>query len=95
VFILLRGELVMLDLDQTTILFRISPGTVFGEGTVIRQLEVGRKYWEGSGVGEREGGDRAREEQGRRGGVGRGSSTWWGEDHSGGPSVDIACVWLA
>lgn len=58
VFILLRGELVMLDLDQTTILFRISPGTVFGEGTVIRQLEVGWKKGGGGMRGQGQGGAR-------------------------------------
>jgi hypothetical protein len=42
VFILMRGELHMLDLDLETKLFRIPEGTVFGEGYVLRHLEVRR-----------------------------------------------------
>ena len=39
VFVLLRGELSVLDADQQTALFRIPEGTFFGEGTVLRALE--------------------------------------------------------
>lgn len=42
VFILLRGELHVLDLDQQTFLFKVPEGTVFGEGTVLRHVEVRR-----------------------------------------------------
>lgn len=42
VFILMRGELqqLELDVDSTTQLSKIPEGSVFGEGTVLRQLEV-------------------------------------------------------
>jgi hypothetical protein len=40
VFILVRGELHVLDSDQKTMLFKIPEGTVFGEGTVLKHLEV-------------------------------------------------------
>ncbi len=39
-FILMRGDLHVLDLDQSTFLFKVPEGTVFGEGTVLRHLEV-------------------------------------------------------
>jgi hypothetical protein len=39
VFVLLRGDLSVLDADQQTALFRIPEGTFFGEGTVLRALE--------------------------------------------------------
>lgn len=41
VFILVRGELHVLDLDQETFLFRIPEGSMFGEATVLRHMEVG------------------------------------------------------
>ncbi|KAF8058454.1 esf2 [Scenedesmus sp. PABB004] len=40
VFILLRGELHVLDLDATTCLAKIPEGSVFGEGTVLRHMEA-------------------------------------------------------
>lgn len=40
VFMLLHGELHVMDADQETFLFKIPEGTVFGEGTVLRRLEV-------------------------------------------------------
>lgn len=43
VFILMRGELVQLDVDLATRLGSVAEGSVFGEGTVLRQLEVRRQ----------------------------------------------------
>jgi hypothetical protein len=40
VFILMRGELLQLDADKVTRLAAIPEGSVFGEGTVLRHLEV-------------------------------------------------------
>lgn len=40
VFILVRGELHVLDSDGSTCIFRIGEGTVFGESTVLRHMEV-------------------------------------------------------
>lgn len=40
VFILMRGELHMVDMDKETFLAKIPEGGVFGEGTVLRHLEV-------------------------------------------------------
>lgn len=40
-FILMRGELHAMDLDKETMLYKLPEGSVFGEGTVLRQLEVG------------------------------------------------------
>jgi hypothetical protein len=40
VFILIRGELHMVDMDKETFLAKIPEGGVFGEGTVLRHLEV-------------------------------------------------------
>ncbi len=45
VFILMRGELHVLDLDQETFLFAIPEGSVFGEGSVLRHLEVSITLW--------------------------------------------------
>jgi hypothetical protein len=42
VFILIRGELHMVDMDKETLLAKIPEGGVFGEGTVLRHLEVRR-----------------------------------------------------
>jgi hypothetical protein len=42
VFILIRGELHMVDMDKETFLAKIPEGGVFGEGTVLRHLEVRR-----------------------------------------------------
>ncbi|WIA17586.1 hypothetical protein OEZ85_014411 [Tetradesmus obliquus] len=39
VFILIRGELHMVDMDKETFLAKIPEGGVFGEGTVLRHLE--------------------------------------------------------
>ena len=39
-FILVRGELHVLDSDQSTCMFKVSEGTVFGEATVLRHMEV-------------------------------------------------------
>lgn len=39
-FILMRGELHVVDLDHETFLSKIPEGGVFGEGTVLRHLEV-------------------------------------------------------
>ena len=44
VFILVRGQLHVLDLDHETFLFKIPEGTVFGESTVLRHIEVGVQY---------------------------------------------------
>lgn len=41
-FILMRGELHMTDLDGATCLARVPEGSVFGEATVLRHLEVAR-----------------------------------------------------
>lgn len=43
VFILVRGELHVVESDGSTSLFRIPEGTVFGEATVLRHLEVGAR----------------------------------------------------
>ena len=43
VFILVRGELHILDMDQKTSLLKIPEGTVFGEATVLRHIEVSRR----------------------------------------------------
>ena len=40
VFILMRGELHVLDIDNETFLFKIPEGTVFGEATVLQHVEV-------------------------------------------------------
>jgi hypothetical protein len=40
VFILVRGELHVLDTDQQTCLLKVPEGTVFGETTVLRHMEV-------------------------------------------------------
>ncbi len=40
VYILIRGDLHMLDADQETFMFTVPQGTVFGEGTVLRHIEV-------------------------------------------------------
>lgn len=37
----MRGELHAMDLDKETMLYKLPEGSVFGEGTVLRQLEVG------------------------------------------------------
>lgn len=39
-FILVRGELHVLDTDQQTCLLKVPEGTVFGETTVLRHMEV-------------------------------------------------------
>jgi len=39
-FILVRGELHVLDTDQETFLFKIPEGAVFGESTVLRHIEA-------------------------------------------------------
>jgi hypothetical protein len=51
---LLNGDLHVMDSDQQTFLFKIPEGTVFGEGSVLRRLEVGRE--EGRGRTDRGGG---------------------------------------
>ncbi|KIZ07885.1 Potassium channel AKT1 [Monoraphidium neglectum] len=38
-FILVRGELNVLDTDQESFLFKIPEGTVFGESTILRHIE--------------------------------------------------------
>lgn len=40
-FILVRGEVHMLDADGETLLLKVPEGGVFGEGTVLRHMEVG------------------------------------------------------
>lgn len=40
-FILMRGELLQLDVDGSTMLAKIPEGSVFGETVVLRNLEVG------------------------------------------------------
>lgn len=40
VFILMRGELLQLDVDLQTTIARIPEGSVFGETVVLRNLEV-------------------------------------------------------
>lgn len=39
-FILMRGDLHAMDIDKETFLYKLPEGSVFGEGTVLRQLEV-------------------------------------------------------
>lgn len=39
-FILMRGELLQLDVDGNTMLAKIPEGSVFGETVVLRNLEV-------------------------------------------------------
>lgn len=40
-FILVRGELHVLDNnDRSSSMFKVAEGTVFGEATVLRQMEV-------------------------------------------------------
>lgn len=41
VFILMRGELLQLDVDRETTIAKIPEGSVFGETVVLRNLEVG------------------------------------------------------
>jgi hypothetical protein len=41
VFVLLRGELQVMDLDQTTPLYSVGEGALFGEEVVLRHLQVG------------------------------------------------------
>jgi hypothetical protein len=45
VFVLLRGELQVMDLDQTTPLYTVGEGAVFGEEVVLRHLQVGTGGW--------------------------------------------------
>ena len=40
VFILMRGELLQLDVDKETTIAKIPEGSVFGETVVLRNLEV-------------------------------------------------------
>jgi hypothetical protein len=40
VFILMRGELLQLDVDRETTIAKIPEGSVFGETVVLRNLEV-------------------------------------------------------
>ncbi len=39
-FILMRGELLQLDVDKETTIAKIPEGSVFGETVVLRNLEV-------------------------------------------------------
>jgi hypothetical protein len=41
VFIMMRGELLQLDVDKETTIAKIPEGSVFGETVVLRNLEVG------------------------------------------------------
>lgn len=43
VFILVRGDLHVLDTDQETFLLKIPEGTVFGETTVLRHMDVSQR----------------------------------------------------
>ena len=42
VYILIRGDMNVLNSDRRTFLFKIPEGTVFGEGVVLRRMEVRR-----------------------------------------------------
>lgn len=54
-FILMRGELLQLDVDRETTIAKIPEGSVFGETVVLRNLEVGGLVWVGGWLGGREG----------------------------------------